>query len=369
MAKQNEAFYELAKRWHAPGSEQFVGVLEAMLTPEEGKMVLELWTPMTCDALATKLNLDKYNLRPKLDTLAKKGVVSLRKDIYSTQTRMTPLMHATVNISNLTDKLWTDFFLQGGKAVLAKERYDRRMTGKWSVHRILPALQALAVSPHIRPEEILWYENLDELLKRGKEIMFSPCICRRQYHLCDNKVELCMHVTMENDPTPFVQSIGNRRIYTYKEALEELYASEDAGMCHLSQNHPHLRETCNCCGDCCRVISPLVDCNTDYDLNDPTKSRFQASVNQDACNGCQTCMGRCMFDAIEMVKVPVSKKLKAKVIAKKCMGCGLCVYTCEQKAIRFDIVRPPIHIPNITREQAMGWAPATQEEIKKAYQA
>jgi ferredoxin len=76
-----------------------------------------------------------------------------------------------------------------------------------------------------------------------------------------------------------------------------------------------------------------------------------------------------MFNAIEMVKVPGSKKLKAKVIAKKCMGCGLCVYTCEQKAIRFDIVRPPIHIPNITREQAMGWAPATQEEIKKAFQA
>ena len=103
-------------------------------------------------------------------------------------------------------------------------------------------------------------------------------------------------------------------------------------------------------------------------MNDPTKSRYQASVNQELCNGCQTCMGRCMFKAIEMVKVPGSKKLKSQVIKDKCMGCGLCVYTCEQKAIRYDIVRPPIHIPNIDMPQAMSWDPVSEEEIRKAYE-
>jgi Na+-translocating ferredoxin:NAD+ oxidoreductase subunit B len=271
-------------------------------------------------------------------------------------------------MSNITDKMWTDFFLKEGRDILAKERYDRRMAGKWSVHRILPALKALAVSPHIKPEQILWYENLDAMLKKSKIITFGSCICRAQYHLCSDDVEGCGHVVLEGENSPMSEMLANRKQYTYQEALDALYAAEDAGKCHLSPNYPGLRAYCSCCDCCCRVVGPLINCDTDYDLNDPTRSRFQASVDQGSCNGCQTCMGRCMFKAIEMVKVPGSKKLKAQINEKKCMGCGLCVYTCEQKAIRFDIVRPPIHIPNITEAQAMSWAPATEEEIKKAYQ-
>jgi hypothetical protein len=52
MTKQNDAFYKLAEKWHAPGSEMFVGILDAMITPEEGEIALELWTPMTCEELA-----------------------------------------------------------------------------------------------------------------------------------------------------------------------------------------------------------------------------------------------------------------------------------------------------------------------------
>ncbi len=53
----------------------------------------------------------------------------------------------------------------------------------------------------------------------------------------------------------------------------------------------------------------------------------------------------CPFDAIEMVKPAGSKKMKARVIKEKCMGCGVCVLQCKQKALRFDLVRPPEHIP------------------------
>jgi len=30
-----------------------------------------------------------------------------------------------------------------------------------------------------------------------------------------------------------------------------------------------------------------------------------------------------------------------------CMGCGLCVFKCPDKAIRFETVRPPEHIPTV----------------------
>jgi len=45
-----------------------------------------------------------------------------------------------------------------------------------------------------------------------------------------------------------------------------------------------------------------------------------------------------------MTKVPGSKRLKASVKEEKCMGCGLCVVGCEQKALVFDLVKPPEYL-------------------------
>jgi len=40
-----------------------------------------------------------------------------------------------------------------------------------------------------------------------------------------------------------------------------------------------------------------------------------------------------------------SKKKKAYIIKDFCMGCGSCVVGCQQKALTFELVRPPEHIP------------------------
>jgi ferredoxin len=47
-----------------------------------------------------------------------------------------------------------------------------------------------------------------------------------------------------------------------------------------------------------------------------------------------------------MRKTLTSKKKKAHVLAENCMGCGSCILGCEQKAITFELVRPPEHIPS-----------------------
>jgi NAD-dependent dihydropyrimidine dehydrogenase PreA subunit len=82
------------------------------------------------------------------------------------------------------------------------------------------------------------------------------------------------------------------------------------------------------------------------------KSRFQAIVDQDKCIGCQDCVERCQFDAIEMVKPEASKagkkskKMKAQIIPDNCWGCGVCVVTCDKtNALAMKEVRPPEHIP------------------------
>jgi Na+-translocating ferredoxin:NAD+ oxidoreductase RNF subunit RnfB len=75
-----------------------------------------------------------------------------------------------------------------------------------------------------------------------------------------------------------------------------------------------------------------------------TPNRFLAVVDEDKCKGCQDCIERCKFDAIEMVPNTHTKKLKATISAEKCKGCGLCVIKCPQNAIHLEIVRPPEYL-------------------------
>jgi ferredoxin len=376
MGYQTDCYKTLAERYGVPDSELFIKVLKAMIKPEEGEILLQLQNPATLPQLAENVSIDEASLQKRLDDLANRGLISPMNDKYAMPPHIMLLCHRTQNKDNEVDKLWTDFFFKEWRYIIAESSHKRRLTGMWSTHRIVPALQALAASPHILPEQILWYENYEEMFRRSKLILFLPCSCRTQHRQCDNKMDLCVHVILDDDEGESEKEFAgilkrwpNLKPLTYQEAMDEMYAAEDAGLGHLSLNFTRLEEACNWCECCCRVVNPLIHAGLDYDLMDPSKSRYQASVNQDLCNGCQTCMERCIFEAVEMVKVADSKKMKAHIIEKNCMGCGLCVYTCPEKAIRFDIVRPPEHIPNITREQVFSWGPpASQEDIKKAYE-
>lgn len=374
MGTQTDVYHKLAEIYGVPDSKIFNSVLKAMITPEEGELLLELQRPVTIPELARKVSVDENRLRKILEDIAKRGVIQPVKDSYSLLLHIMLLCHRTQNKSDEVDKLWTEFFFSEWRYEIAKQSHKRRLAGKWSTHRIVPALQALAASPHIPPEKILWYENYEVMFRRSKLILFLPCSCRTQHRQCNNKMELCVHVILDDDKdesqfSGILERWPHLKPYTYKEAMDEIYAAEDAGLGHLSLNFPRLEEACNWCECCCRVVNPLIHAGLDYDFMDPSKSRFQASIDPDLCKGCQTCMERCIFGAVDMIKVAGSKKLKAQVTEKKCMGCGLCVYTCPQKAIRFDIIRPPEHIPNVTREQVFSWGPpASQEEIKRAYE-
>ncbi|MBI2829619.1 MAG: 4Fe-4S dicluster domain-containing protein, partial [Chloroflexi bacterium] len=101
---------------------------------------------------------------------------------------------------------------------------------------------------------------------------------------------------------------------------------------------------CQCCTDCCTVVVPLVQAGLPLTYG-WEKSRYQAYTNTEDCNGCQVCIDRCHFDAIEMQRVEGSKKLKAVVDAEKCFGCGVCVVGCEPEALKMKVVRPPEFIP------------------------
>ena len=61
-------------------------------------------------------------------------------------------------------------------------------------------------------------------------------------------------------------------------------------------------------------------------------------VDEEKCEGCETCVGRCQLSAITM------KDELAQVDLNKCFGCGACVVTCPADALSMKLVRPIEHI-------------------------
>jgi ferredoxin len=216
------------------------------------------------------------------------------------------------------------------------------VTGR-PLSRVIPARKAIAANPDIKPEKVLWYEDIAEMIKRADKIGVVPCDCRRIYGKC-GKLELtCMHFGNMVDYE--VGRGGRMKAITVEEAIAISDASEEEGLVHSTPgNNASLSGViCNCCNDCCSGYEPAIHDGKLYETTAP--SRYQAFVKQELCKGCQQCLKRCPFGAIEMVPVAGDKKPKAVVTKEKCLGCGVCVVGCKQKAMIFELVRPPEFIP------------------------
>jgi Na+-translocating ferredoxin:NAD+ oxidoreductase subunit B len=131
-------------------------------------------------------------------------------------------------------------------------------------------------------------------------------------------------------------------------AEEAIAANDEAEIAGLVHNTPGnfaamTGVLCNCCNDCCSTFEPAIESGRLMEVAAP--SRFRARVREENCVGCQKCLKRCPFGAIEMLPVPNSKKKKACVIDDKCLGCGVCVVGCDHDSMIFDLVRSPSFIP------------------------
>lgn len=337
------------------GSARLRRVLEAMMTADQARMVVAL--PGTPQDVAESTGIELPRVKDALDELFFKGVVFPRGDFrrreYYRLARSVGQLHdavlATVELDVEKDQpffeLWWDFKMN--------EMYPR--SAEHSKGQDRPSSRLIPAYKSIKDlDGVLPCENYPEIIKAQERIAVVPCSCRLNAasmgEPCDVHDEVaewsCIQFGRAAD---YIITRGSGKELTIEETLKLSDTVEEAGLLHSWPNStlmagPRVRDACQCCRDCCILTVPKDQAGLSLSST-WEKSRYQAYVIPDDCDGCQVCVDRCLFDAIEMQRSEGSKKYKAVIDPEKCFGCGVCVVGCEPAALKMKAVRPPEHIP------------------------
>jgi heterodisulfide reductase subunit A-like polyferredoxin len=130
------------------------------------------------------------------------------------------------------------------------------------------------------------------------------------------------------------------RAMTKDEALATLQRAADAGLVHsVSNNQKGLHYICNCCTCSCGILRGMAEVGI---ANVVAHSSYVNQVDDLLCNGCETCLDYCQFDALAMGEGAI-----VQVDTVRCVGCGVCVPQCPNDALGMvlrpegDLVLPP----------------------------
>ncbi len=190
MTSENNVYDQLSERLGAKGSKRFVKVLEAMVTPEEARLLLELRTPTKSAELAARLKVDEKSLQAKLVAMNEKGIVNKVDQGFVSHRNIVMFHHMAhslipENLKPAIYPLWEDFFWNEWRDILVDE-FERRLAATGGkAHRVMPASKALDIS-NIPAEQILWYEDVRQMINRGKDIVVTACGCRVIWGKCDS---------------------------------------------------------------------------------------------------------------------------------------------------------------------------------------
>jgi len=324
-----DVYTELVERLNYTGSESLLRVLQKLVTPEEGKLLLAL--PAEPAELAQESGMDEGTVQRKLREFVERGLVIPTSKGPCFARDVTQLHDSTLSSA----EKWIDTELLDMWKDLQETEWVQRMASGFGDSyvqfiKVLPAWKAIERSPNLSTDEILPEENIRELIRGADPITVIPCSCRRSMRECDAPLDVCLQF---NRGAEYAINRGAGRRISPEEAIAIAEQAEEAGLIHTwpMATSRRLNEICNCCNDCCAIFAIGLNLGNMEQILE--KSRFRAEIDQDLCNGCQDCVERCFFEAIEMVKSPPIKKLKATIDKEKCFGCGLCAMGCDPGAI------------------------------------
>lgn len=327
-------YLELAARIGLGQSERIPKLFAMMADASETELLLAM--PGQSAGLAEKLGRSENDVESMIQTLFVKGLV------FPSRKTDPPTWRMGRDIIQFHDAtiLWPDApqeFLDLWQEWTEVEWPELAKVFSDLLPR--PGMRVIPVGVTVRAEgEVLAFEDVKEIIDQADSLAVTKCTCRLVAHKCDRTLEACLQV---NNAAAYAIARGTGRELSKKEALDIIKKAEEEGLIHTTFNKKSVDHViCNCCGCCCQFLPVFIESGAKV----VDSSRFQAVVDQDLCIGCETCLDRCYFGAIEMRdgdENPV-----AEVIEDKCLGCGLCQVTCEPGAIRMKEIRDKDFVPD-----------------------
>ena len=222
----------------------------------------------------------------------------------------------------LTAELLTDF----------DEYTSTRGFGLEFLSSELPQMRTIPVERSIQVEHhVATYDQLRSLLYgTGGPFVVNECICRKASGIkgspCQktSRLETCMAL---GDAAKHHIKAGKGREVTREEALSISQQNEADGLIFQPSNSQKAEFICACCGCCCGMlrVQKMLPRPVDF-----WASNYYATVDAEACTGCETCAGKCQVKAVAL-----DEKLGVSTVdLSRCIGCGNCVSSCPSGAMR-----------------------------------
>ena len=294
-------------------------LLAKLFTPEQAGLAAQLrLTKETPKEIATRTGRDLTEIRPMLKDMARRGLITAGRAQGGVGFGLMPFAVGIyeMQIGNMDEEL----------ARLFEEYYQQAFASVMrinpQVHRIIPVNESIRVDMEVHP-----YESAAEIINSARSWGVLDCICRVQKALigeaCEHPVDVCM--ALSEAPNTFD---GNEivRAVSREEALATLKRAAEAGLVHsVSNNQQGLHYICNCCTCSCGILRGMAELGI---ANVMARSSFVNQVEGLLCNGCETCLDYCQFDALSMNDAAI-----VQVDEVRCVGCGVCVPACPNDAL------------------------------------
>ncbi|MFW6113696.1 MAG: indolepyruvate ferredoxin oxidoreductase subunit alpha [Actinomycetota bacterium] len=309
----------------APESDNLLELLRIIFDEREAELALDLaGGPEPLGSISTRLGRDEEELEEILERMADKGLVYAKEK-------------EGVKFYNLLPLVPGIFEMQFMKAETTPEKrkiaelFDKYYYEGWGEANFTSdtaMARVMMVEEEIPSgEEILPYEKVSDFIKSSNYMALTHCFCRHQAELlgksCGAPKDVCMVFG------PFARFLVDRGFAweaSEDDMLDALRRAEEAGLVHITDNiQDKVNFICNCCGCCCGFLGTITRLGIPGAV---AASRFAARVDEDLCDGCETCLDVCQLSAITV------KDDMAVIDVGRCIGCGLCASHCPNGAVK-----------------------------------
>ncbi|MBY9012475.1 MAG: 4Fe-4S binding protein [Candidatus Lokiarchaeota archaeon] len=305
-----------------------IRILKFLFSPEEAEIALNMrFIPEPIKNIyrrVKKFGINLEQLEELLEIMFIKGAirrVALRiengTDVILYQNSPLAVGMFEYQVTRITKEFFEDF-----EQYMEEAFRDEFTSTKINQLRTIPVEKS--ISPN---HNVANYDELRNIFEDAKEIAVSPCICHKGNQLlnksCNSMSERCFTV---NGSALNAVNRGYGHLITKDEAFSIIEQAQGEGLVIQPGNSKQPSYICCCCS-CCDLLTNLKKIDRPWEL---ITSNYYAEVDSDLCIGCETCIERCIMDAIQITdNVAIIEELL-------CIGCGNCVVTCPEKAINLQ---------------------------------